>query len=93
MSAAGARYMGKVAAVGCIICRRMGFPNTPAEVHHVAEGSGKRSDFMTVGLCPEHHRGKTGFHGMGERAFCAMYRPPNENEYGLLAWQAEALNP
>ena len=98
MSAAGARYMGKVARLDCIICKRFGSTGLPVEVHHVAEGSSKRSDFATVPLCGDqtdggHHRGGAGLHGMGNKAFCALYRPPFESEYGLLVWTAEDLNP
>lgn len=70
--------------VGCVICRRLGYPGTPCELHHVAEGSGLRSDWSTVGLCSEHHRGKSGLHGMGTKAFLRLYRVPGEAEWGLL---------
>lgn len=85
------RHMNLVAQAGCVICKRFEDTNSPAEVHHVAEGSGVRSDFMTVGLCPEHHRGATGLHGMGPKAFLRFYRPPGESEYGLLAWVNEDI--
>ncbi len=84
-SAAGARHMGRVAALGCALCRRLGFGFTAAEVHHVREGQGgaqRASDFLTVPLCPEHHRGATGFHGLGPRGFERRY---GIDELGLLA--------
>lgn len=94
MSTAGARWMGRVAEIGCVICRELGHGYAPAEVHHVAEGSGLRSDYAVAGLCAEHHRGGSGLHGMGTRAFCALYRIPGEAEWGLLAlvnkWMARA---
>ncbi len=52
----------------------------PCEIHHVAEGSGKRSDFMVAALCLEHHRGATGIHGRGVRAFCRLWGLANEYE-------------
>lgn len=85
------RHMNRVAALGCVVCRRLGYDETPAQLHHIAEGSGKRSDFMVAPLCPEHHTGKSGLHGMSPPMFCKLYRVPNENEYGLLAWVAEDL--
>ncbi len=86
------RHKDRVAALGCVVCRRLGFqPNHQAEVHHVAEGSGLRSDYAVVGLCPEHHRGKSGLHGMGAKAFIRLYRPPGDSEYGLLVWVNEDL--
>jgi hypothetical protein len=99
VSAAGARYMGLIAQLACVICRRFPEQRTglPTEVHHVAEGSSKRSDFATVPLCGNqvdggHHRGGSvlGFHGSPE-TFLRVFRPPFENEYGLLAWTAQDL--
>ena len=76
------RHMNIVASLGCVICRRdLGLRTLP-EVHHVAEGSGKRSDFMTAGLCLEHHKGATGLHGMGPKAFLRLFKLPTE--YHLL---------
>jgi len=57
-SAMALAHMGRVAELGCCVCRR------PAEVHHCrtfAKGWGKATDFHTIPLCPEHHRlGKCG---------------------------------
>lgn len=89
MSTVGARYMGEIKAIGCILCRRFGATGTAVEVHHIAEGSGKRNDFATAPLCAEHHRGSAGIHGMGTKAFCALYRPPGDCEWGLLTWTNE----
>jgi len=85
------RYIEAVAELGCVICRRIGRGYSSAEIHHVAEGSGKRSDYAIVGLCPEHHRGALGYHGLGERKFCAMYSVPWRREYGLLIWVNEDM--
>ena len=90
-TAAEKRHMGIVAQIGCVICREYYDTYTPAEVHHVAEGSGKRSDFATAGLCLEHHQGETGLHGMGVKAFCRLWKL--SSEYDLLAlvnkWRAK----
>ena len=70
--------MGRVASLGCVLCLRLGYGATPAEVHHIRTGvgAGRRApDTDTIGLCPEHHRGNTGLHGMGRKAF--------EREYGI----------
>jgi len=81
------RHKSRVRAAGCVIGnRRLGECAGPVTVHHVAEGSGVRSDFATVGLCYGHHQGSAGIHGMGVKAFCRTYRPPGESEYGLLVW-------
>ena len=94
MSAAGKRWMGLVAQLGCVVCKRMGTPDVPAHVHHVAEASGKRSDFAVAPLCPAHHdpeRSGSGFHGMGTERFCKLFRVPGETEYGLLVWTNEDM--
>lgn len=86
------RHMALVAAAGCVIGNRhLDRCGGPVEVHHVAEGSSKRSDFATVGLCREHHQGASGFHGLRAERFCKLYRVPWENEYGLLAWANEDI--
>lgn len=91
MTAASSRYMGLIARLPCVVCVSLGQPSGPVEVHHVAEGSGLRSDFATVPLCAEHHRGPAGLHGLGPKAFIRVYRPPGDTEYGLLVWTAEQL--
>lgn len=83
-------WMGRVAATGCIVCRRLGHGWVPGVVHHVAEGSSKRSDFATACLCPEHHDGAAGFHKLKDQ-FIKFHRVPFEKEEGLLVWQAQDL--
>jgi hypothetical protein len=86
------RYRERVRAAGCVICnRRLGLGRGPVETHHVAEGSGLRSEFGLVGLCVEHHTGATGLHGMGTKAFILLYRPPGDSEFGLLIWANEDI--
>ena len=85
-TAAESRYMGLIAQMRCVVCRRFVATGEPVEVHHISEGSGKRSGFATAPLCSEHHRGKSGLHGMGTKAFCALYRPLGDTEWGLLVW-------
>ena len=52
-------HMGIVAGLCCIVCRNLGYGESPAEVHHVRylAGGGQRSGNMdTIPLCPNHHR-------------------------------------
>jgi len=68
--------MGAVAELGCAVCRRMGYPGTPAEIHHrrAGTGAGRRSSHADViPLCSEHHRGATGLHGLGSKGFVKHY--------------------
>lgn len=67
------RHMGIVASVGCVICRRDTGNKVPCHVHHIAEGSSKRSDFRTAGLCELHHTGGLGVHGMGTKSFLRLF--------------------
>ena len=70
------KHMDRVAYLGCVVCRRMGYEGTPAELHdpRAGTGAGRRASHMDViPLCPEHHRGKTGLHGLGTKGFVKHY--------------------
>jgi hypothetical protein len=84
-TAAERAHLGRVAALGCLLCQ------APAEVHHIREGQGmaqRASHWLTVPLCPEHHRGSDGLHGLGERGFERRHRL---GELDLLAQTIERL--
>jgi hypothetical protein len=85
-SAAEKAYMARVAQVGCIVCSRcLGIAGTPAEVHHLKAGGGSKraSHFDTMPLCPEHHRGASGIHLLGQERFRDTY---GVTELELLRW-------
>ena len=92
MTKAGKDHMGKVASLGCVLCRELYGVDSPAEVHHIGDAH-QRSPWLTVPLCglPNggHHRGPHGFHGLGKRAFEARYKL---GELELLALTIAALN-
>ena len=70
------RYMGAVAALGCALCRHLGYGTTPAIVHHQRTGTGmmRASHYRTVPLCPRHHQSSgEGVHDMGREQFAALY--------------------
>ena len=72
MTKAEKEHLSKVAALGCMVCRRMGYEGTPAEIHHPRRGTGmgqRASHYDAIPLCPEHHRGNTGIHGLGTKGF------------------------
>ena len=53
-------HMARVAALPCVLCG-----SKPVEVHHCISGrygSRKVSDFDTIPLCYDHHRGVNGIH-------------------------------
>lgn len=71
-TAAEKKHMSKVAALGCILCKRIGYQGTPAELHHPRRGTGmgqRASNYDVIPLCLEHHRGNTGVHGLGTKGF------------------------
>lgn len=84
-------HMDSVANLGCVLCKHLGHEGTPAEIHHIREGQGmsqRASNFLVVPLCPEHHRGNSGVHGLGERGFYTRYKL---SELDLLAMTIEQL--
>lgn len=85
------KHRADLVNVGCLMGLRGFECEGRVELHHVAKGSGLRSQWSLVPLCEGHHRGGAGLHGMGVKAFCSLYRPPGESEYGLLIWLLEAL--
>ncbi len=92
MSAKGSRHMERVAGLPCVLCRHIGSGERyGVHVHHIREGQGaaQRADNMlTVALCPEHHQGPLGLHGLGRKGF---YRQYKLDELDLLAMTLEAL--
>lgn len=90
MSLAAKRHLSRVAALGCVICRRLGMSDTPAEIHHprFAAGMAQRaSDWLAIPLCAECHRGSRGIHG--DRS---VLRQIKCDEPALLADVIELLN-
>lgn len=62
----------QMAELGCSLCRELGYGETPSEIHHIRRTS-KRSNAPVIPLCPEHHRGNSGIHGLGRRSFEFRY--------------------
>lgn len=63
MKLAERQHLNRLAALGCIACRHIGYSDTPAEIHHVRAGVGKglrASHYEAIPLCPPHHRGTAG---------------------------------
>lgn len=81
-------YKDKVASLGCMVCKHIGYGETPASLHHVREGQGmsqRASDWLVIPICKEHHQGKNGIHGHG---FESLYKM---TEMDLLAATIEAM--
>lgn len=89
MSKARQRHLDDVAGIGCLLCQRLGYGPTPAEIHHIRDGQGmaqRSSDWLAVPLCPECHRGPLGVHG--DRTLLDLARV---SELDLLAETVERL--
>jgi hypothetical protein len=73
---AEAAHKTKLAGLGCMVCRRL-FPFLapgPVQLHHLrADGWGKGDYLTLIPLCPEHHTGDTGVHGLGTKGFAKHY--------------------
>lgn len=62
----------RLAGLGCMACLRIHGPHEPGpvELHHLRTGGWGKGDHRTlIPLCVEHHRGATGVHGLGTKAF------------------------
>jgi hypothetical protein len=74
MTKAEREHYDKLASLGCIVCRYLGFGFSPSEIHHIRHGAGagQKSHYSkAIPLCPNHHR--LGGHGIalhaGRRTF------------------------
>lgn len=69
-------HKGKLAELGCMACLRIHGPHAPGpvELHHLRSGGWGKGGYRTLmPLCPSHHRGPAGVHGMGTKAFDRAY--------------------
>jgi len=71
------QHYSAIAGLGCSLCRHLGYGETPCEIHHIRR-AGKRENAPVIGLCPEHHRGNSGIHGLGRKAFERKYKTSEE---------------
>lgn len=78
-------------ALGCAVCWRLYGEHDPGpvELHHLRAGGWGKGDYTTLmPLCPEHHRGNTGVHGLGTKGFAKHY---GFDQNDLLAWALERI--
>ncbi|CAA2107674.1 Ref family recombination enhancement nuclease [Variovorax paradoxus] len=69
-------HKSRLVELGCMCCDMALDMFTPdVELHHRRAGQGwGKGDWMTlIPLCPEHHRGATGVHGLGTKGFPKHY--------------------
>jgi hypothetical protein len=70
------KHLDLLSQLGCVVCSRLGYGATPAEIHHPRKGTGlalRASHYDAIPLCTEHHRGQSGVHGMGTKGFAKHY--------------------
>ena len=86
-------YYGKLARLGCILCRQNGIKeieDSPTEIHHIRKFGGKRENAEVIPLCAYHHRlGNSSIHLLGRKGFL-RYWALSEND--LLENVQELLN-
>ena len=86
------KHYDKVARLGCILCRQFGFKDTPAEIHHIRRFGGLRENAEVIPLCPEHHRGNTGIHGLGAKGFSRRYNGLTQEDLLTYTQRLLAIN-
>jgi len=85
--------MNRVANLGCICCHILGFPESPAEIHHIRTGVGigqRSSNYDVIPLCHTHHR--TGDWGTAYHKGSTAFEKQYGTELELLEIVKEALN-
>jgi len=71
--------LNQIAEIGCILCSTYyGIEGTPAELHHCRRHGSVRATSKVLPLCPEHHRGNNGVHGLGVKGFERKYQTSYE---------------
>jgi len=73
MTKAERDYISRAVSLGCALCRRLGYGESPAEYHHkrTGVGAGQRASHLDgFPLCPAHHRqSNEAIHVMGRKAW------------------------
>lgn len=69
------RHKARLVELGCVLCRRLfGINDSPPVLHHYRGGGWGKGGYLTLmPLCPPHHDGKEGVHGLGTKAFDRHY--------------------
>lgn len=84
-------YLRRVKELDCVLCSLLGQAQSGVtEAHHIRTGHGlgdRASDFLTVALCVECHRGTHGFHGTK-----ALMKIAKLSELDLLAETIKTLD-
>jgi len=84
MKKAESDHISKVVELGCVACYNMGHNDTPAEAHHIGNGtmSKKASNYHVIPLCPFHHQ--NGGYGSAVHAGRKAFEKQHGSEQDLL---------
>ena len=80
------QHLDRVAALCCVVCKNLGYPDSPAGIHHVRTGQGgaqRASHFETLPLCAAHHQ--DGGYGVAYHAGSKIWQQNYGTELDLLA--------
>ena len=80
------QWLNDAASLGCVVCRNLGYGESPAEIHHLRTGCGlgQRSGHKkSIPLCHPHHR--TGGHGVAFHAGSKVWQKKFGTELELHA--------
>lgn len=91
MKNAEKQHKEKLVALGCALCHHLYGDHEPGEVelHHLRAGGWGKGNYMTLTpLCPSHHRGNLGIHGLGTKGFVKYYGVTQQE---LLNWALEKI--
>lgn len=85
-------HYDRLARFGCVLCSHLGIKGTPAEIHHVRRFGIPRRLAPVIPLCPEHHRGNSGLHGLGAKEFEKYWKVSQEDLLTLTNIKLEDQN-
>lgn len=92
MKKAEREHRNRVAALGCIVCLNAGYPDSPAQLHHIRKGQGmsqRAGEYEVIPLCPIHHQ--HGGYGVAIHAGQEAFELAHGTECQLLAQTLELL--
>jgi hypothetical protein len=82
-------HIERIHELPCVVCGHLGLPPTfPVSGHHLESVRDALSEYAQVPLCPTHHVGPDGVHGLSRRGFEARYKL---SQIDLLALTIKAL--
>lgn len=62
----------------CVVCEHIGMGESPAQVHHLFSAH-RRNDWLVAPVCPAHHTGPDGIHGLHRVPFHERFQLYDED--------------